>query len=195
MARSTSKSNYSIDLIRQMAECDANYIRLLRLLPQLQVYKDKSFVDYARLCAADNGEFDFDDFARIPEPQKILEGISTEFCIAETGRDCEKMTVKIQIVEAFKYTTTLEIQQKPELRTWMTNPSMLVRVYHDASTAEVVSYQGHRNLQPRYPQPNPMMYQADEKMQVNRFLGEWLTHCLNVGRSLEKPDLLFNSLQ
>jgi uncharacterized protein YqiB (DUF1249 family) len=92
---------------------------------------------------------------------------------------------EIEIVEAFKYTTTLEIRQKPALEKWMTNPSMLVRVYHDASTAEVISYQGHRNLQSRYEQPNAKMYHSDEKMQVNMFLGEWLTHSLKVGRSTE----------
>ena len=188
-----ARGNYSIDLIKQMAECDANYIRLLRLVPQLQAYKDKSFLEYAILCAADNDEFEIDYCAQTTEPEKFLEGISTEFCIAERSSDDEKVTVMIKILEAFKYTTTLEIVQKPEFRQWMTNPSMLVRVYHDASTAVVVSYQGHRHLQARYPQPNPMMYHADEKMQVNQFLGEWLTHCLKVGRSLQEPDILLNN--
>lgn len=187
-----ARSSYSIDLIKQMAECDANYIRLLKLLPQLQAYRNKSFVDYAQTFAADNAEFDFADFAKNSEAKKPLEGMAQEFCIAEREAGYEKVTLQIKILEAFKYTTTLEISQKPDFRTWMTNPSMLVRVYHDASTAEVISYQGHRNLQPRYPQPNRMMYHADEKMQVNKFLGEWLTHCLNVGRSLIKPDLLCN---
>lgn len=187
-----AKGNYSIDLIKQMAECDANYIRLLRLVPQLQAYRDKSFLYHAIMSAADKSEFSRDDYSQSSDPEKLLEGITSEFCIAECGED-EKVTVIIKIIEAFKYTTTLEIIQKPEFRKWMTNPSMLVRVYHDASTAEVVSYQGHRNLEPRYSQPNPMMYHADEKMQVNQFLGEWLTHCLKVGISLKEPDLQFDS--
>ena len=99
--------------------------------------------------------------------------------------------VEIKIIEAFKDTTTLGIVQRPELKKWMTNPSMLVRVYHDASTAEVVSYLGHRNVKPRYSQPNPDMYHADEKMQVQSFLGDWLTHCLKVGRSIKTPELQF----
>ena len=41
-----SKSNYSIDLIKQMAECDANYIRLLKLVPQLRAYRDRSAMGY-----------------------------------------------------------------------------------------------------------------------------------------------------
>jgi uncharacterized protein YqiB (DUF1249 family) len=113
----------------------------------------------------------------------LLEGLLVEFHISDQLYFGSKVTVEIEIVEAFKYTTTLEIRQKPVLEKWMTNPSMLVRVYHDASTAEVISYQGHRNLQPRYEQPNAKMYHSDEKMQVNKFLGEWLTHSLKVGRS------------
>ena len=176
-----------------MAEFDANYIRLLKLVPQLNAYRNKSFFEYALLD--DSSDFDFESEAssNIDDPEKYLVGLSVEFFIADLDRIEDKVTVEIKILEAFKYTTTLEIVQKPEFRRWMTNPSMLVRVYHDASTAEVVSYQGHRNLQPRYTQPNPKMYHADEKMQVNRFLGEWLTHCLNVGRSTRAAQSLLST--
>ena len=44
-----SKSNYSVDLIRQMVECDTNYIRLLKLVPQLRAYRDRSFIKQAVL--------------------------------------------------------------------------------------------------------------------------------------------------
>lgn len=183
-----SKTNYSIDLIKQMAECDANYIRLLKLVPQLQAYRTKSFSDYVRLNC-ENLASNLSNHSE--EPEKVLEGLITEFCIADIENSNQKVTVEIKIVEAFKYTTTLEIVQRPQFKKWMTNPSMLVRVYHDASTAEVVSYQGHRNLKPRYSQPNPKMYHSDEKMQVNSFLGDWLTHCLKVGRSIKTPELTF----
>jgi uncharacterized protein YqiB (DUF1249 family) len=175
-----ARSGYSIDLIKQMAECDANYIRLLKLVPQLRAYRDGSFDELVDI-----------DISSDAEPEKHLEGITAQYCLADL-QDEGKVTVEIKIVEAFKYTCTLEIVQLPEFKQWMTNPSMLVRVYHDANTAEVVSYQGHRHLQPRYTQPNPKMYHPDEKMQVNRFLGEWLTHCLNVGRSAKVPDLIFS---
>jgi hypothetical protein len=181
-----AKKCYTVDLIKQMAECDANYIRLLKLVPPLNVYLDRSFE------ALDLAEFDLELPAELPtEPEKTLEGISLEFSIADLEGSHEKVVVKIKIVEAFKYTTTLEITQRPELQKWMTNPSMLVRVYHDANTAEVISYQGHKNLLPRYNKSNSKMYYPDEKMQVNQFLGEWLTHCINVGRCTKVPDLLF----
>ena len=188
-----SKKNYSIDLIKQMAECDANYIRLLKLVPQLQAYRDKSFFNTVLRSNAFEGSLPTEQSSSRDEPEKILEGMGIEFCIADLeDSDC-KVTVEITILEAFKYTTTLEIVQRPEFKKWMTNPSMLVRVYHDASTAEVVSYQGHRNLKSRYSQPNPKMYHSDEKMQVNMFLGEWLTHCLKVGRSVKTPDISFST--
>lgn len=185
-----TKSSYSIDLIKQMAECDANYIRLLKLVPLLQAYRDKSFVDIALLENSITDTRLIKEFQDCKEPEKLLEGLSTEFCIVDQHNEGYRVSVEITILEAFKYTTTLEIKQKPQFKKWMTNPSMLVRVYHDASTAEVVSYQGHRNLKPRYSQPNPKMYHSDEKMQVNMFLGEWLTHCLKVGRSIKAPDIL-----
>ena len=180
-----AKSSYSVDLIKQMAECDANYIRLLKLVPYLQAYRDKSFVETATLNNTGREKDIIRQLKNRDEPEKLLEGLFVEFCIADDASFGSGVTVEIEIVEAFKYTTTLEIRQRPVLEKWMTNPSMLVRVYHDASTAEVVSYQGHRNLKPRYEQPNAKMYHSDEKMQVNMFLGEWLTHSLKVGRSTE----------
>ena len=187
------RHKYTIDLIKQMAECDANYIRLLKLVPQLRAYRDNSFLDYLLpgKNSTDQKEIELELYSL--EPEKALEGLFTEFCIADLESQNDKVTVEIKILEAFKYTTTLEITQKSELKEWMTNPSMLVRVYHDASTAEVVSYQGHHNLKSRYSQPNTKMYHSDEKMQVNVFLGEWLSHCLKVGRSLTSPEILLST--
>ncbi|MFT6057479.1 MAG: hypothetical protein ACJAS2_001766, partial [Pseudohongiellaceae bacterium] len=128
-----ARKSYSVDLIKQMAECDANYIRLLKLVPQLQSYLDRSFEDYI----PDNSDADVIN-RELADPEKILEGISVEFAIAdlefsnEAGEKSEKVVVQIRILEAFKYTTTLEITQKPQFKAWMTNPSMLVRAYHDA---------------------------------------------------------------
>lgn len=176
-----------------MAECDANYIRLLKLVPHLRAYRDRSFDSLEDLGEKMYSAGATGEVVNANEPEKQLEGLCREFYIGDAQGQDAKVTVEIKIVEAFKYTSTLEITQRPVLKRWMTNPSMLVRVYHDANTAEVLSYQGHRNLKPRYKQPNPKMYHADEKMQVNRFLGEWLSHCLNVGRSMKAPELTFSS--
>jgi hypothetical protein len=73
-----ARKSYSIDLIKQMAECDANYIRLLKLVPQLQAYIDRSFEDYIPANS------DADVIKReLVDPEKILEGIGREFVIAD----------------------------------------------------------------------------------------------------------------
>ena len=57
-----------------------------------------------------------------------------------------------------------------------------MRAYHDAGMLEVGSFQSCRRVEARYPYPNRRMHQQDEKYQQNRFLAEWLEHCLQDGR-------------
>lgn len=194
------KASYSIDLIRQMAECDANYIRLLKLMPQLRAFRNKSLVKrslFTERSFPDSDKVATDKSFQAPAGSGGSAALSAgsklaEFIVSDNRHGSEATVVEIRLIEAFKYTMTLEITQRPESGKWPTNPRMHIRVYHDASTAEVMSYQNHRNFQPHYKQPNPNMYQPDEKMQVNRFLGEWLTLCLHAGRCLKVPDIAFN---
>lgn len=185
------KPRYSVDLIKQMAECDANYIRLLKLVPQLAVYRDMTIsnsVKSGKGSTCTNGHL-----KRVPHRQiESLVGLKLEFAISEALESKDSITVQIKILENFRYTNTLEIVQKPEIKKLLTNPSMIVRIYHDASSAEVISTQGHKISQPRCLVKNPKMYSSDEKMRVNAFLGEWLTYCLKVGRSIQTPEKLFN---
>lgn len=90
----------------------------------------------------------------------------------------------IAITERGPYTTTLEISQPP-LGVPSLAPRLTARVYHDARLVEVVAFTSRRRVQPRYDYPNPAMHQPDEKAQWNRFLGEWLSHCLQHGFSLD----------
>lgn len=100
--------------------------------------------------------------------------------------------VTVAVVESFRYTTVLRLEQHPPPIGRLPGLSMVVRACHDARTAEVVSCQGHRGLRPRYRLPNPGMYQPDEKIQVNRLLGEWLILCLKAGRRVAAPGLLLD---
>ena len=185
------KPRYSVDLIKQMAECDANYIRLLKLVPQLAVYRDMTLSNSVK---SDKGSTSTNGYLkRVPHGQiESLVGLKVEFAISEALESKDSITVQIKILENFRYTNTLKIVQKPEIKKLLTNPSMIVRIYHDASSAEVISTQGHKISQPRCLAKNPKMYSADEKIRVNAFLGEWLTHCLKVGRSTQTPEKLFN---
>ncbi|HSC68511.1 MAG TPA: DUF1249 domain-containing protein [Cellvibrio sp.] len=93
----------------------------------------------------------------------------------------------LQVTERSPYTTTLELSRTSmgETSNWLAMPKLTLRMYHDARLAEVLAWEGHKRLRPRYEYPNQAMYQIDEKHQLNRFLGEWLKVCLEHGHSLD----------
>ena len=139
---------YVPDLIADMAECDANYIRLRQLFPDMDEESDLKF------------------------------GIRTT-----SG---EGATVVIRITARCPFTTMLMVNvtsQNEEL--FVKWPYLDVRIYHDVRSAEVIRFDQHRNFRFRYPTPNDNMFQPDEKSQINKFLGELLTHCIEHGYSLE----------
>lgn len=165
---------YTIDLSEQMAVCDANYIRLLKLLGS----------------------------------SRSLAHRVVSFPHLGHGSNKEQVAVKLEVLEEFKYTSTISIKQirekiagnvlwevpgkviadkginhHQETPAQYTAPEMIVRVYHDAKTAEVTSYQNHKYFKAVYQVPNQFMYQCDEKEQLNLFLAEWLNLCLNEGLS------------
>src|SRR5690606_28435223 len=91
--------------------------------------------------------------------------------------------LNITILERAPYTTTLELAQSfgEAVSELMQGPRLTVFMYHDATMAEVVAWEKHRRLQARYDYPNRKMYHADEKAQLNRFLGDWLSLCQTEG--------------
>lgn len=89
----------------------------------------------------------------------------------------ERMSFSVR--ERGPYTTTLTICQSAD-HLW-SNTECQVRVYHDAQMAEVIAFQGQRHIRPFNDYPNTNMHHVDEKAQLNRFLGEWLAHCLAYG--------------
>ncbi|MDE1230261.1 DUF1249 family protein [Vibrio aestuarianus] len=93
-----------------------------------------------------------------------------------------KMTYQLQVLEVTKYTTLVEICQSDDVSVFPL-PSMSVRLYHDARMSEVCSSEQLNQVQARYDYPNHKMLQKDEKAQLNRFLGDWLTFCLKHGIS------------
>lgn len=135
---------YRVDLATQMACCEANYARLLKLMPALNEQEQWNY---------------------------------------DVQAGAKSWQIRLRVIERARYTTMLEITQHNGLQQWGSSPSLQVRLYHDASMAEVVAWQGHHRLRPRYDYPNQKMYQRDEKAQFNRFLEEWLSYSLAHGQS------------
>ena len=87
------------------------------------------------------------------------------------------------VLDRGPYTTTLRINQTNEANSWVLIPSITVRVYHDAKSAEVIKVGKQKVFHGVYEYPNRKMRQPDEKSQINKFLGEVLTLCVENGIS------------
>jgi uncharacterized protein YqiB (DUF1249 family) len=137
----TYKERYKVDLPLQMAECEANYLRLTKLVGD--------------------------------EAQN-----ECRFMIAQGTHQWLHV---LRVLERSRYTTTLELSRTSvgASSEWIAMPKLTLRMYHDAKLAEVLAWEGHKRLRPRYEYPNQAMYHSDEKFQLNRFLGEWLALCLD----------------
>lgn len=88
----------------------------------------------------------------------------------------------IEVLERAPYTTFLKVKGhlekslSPISQCWANFPEMNVRVYHDLQMVEVVSAQYQRVAKLHYRYPNKQMFQADEKKQLNAFLGMCLQY-------------------
>ncbi len=186
--------SYTIDLSEQMAVCDANYIRLLKLLGNTRSMNQRIF-ELPGLGIADKSE-------KISVSLNVLEEFKYTSTISirqissaanqekvEKSGSAANIPVKIEPHELEK-PESKKLKQASEIEdedgnhaAHFSSPEMIIRVYHDAKTAEVTSYQNHRYFKAVYPVPNPFMYQCDEKEQLNLFLAEWLNLCINEGLS------------
>ncbi|MDO8862766.1 DUF1249 domain-containing protein [Haliea sp. E1-2-M8] len=109
------------------------------------------------------------------------QGNSREFAVAEAR-------VRLEVLERSRYTTFFRLHQSHGEARWLRHLTIDVRAYHDAGMLEVGAFQAHHQIQPRYSYPNANMFQQDEKLQQNQFLGDWLEHCLANGR-VQQPVL------
>jgi uncharacterized protein YqiB (DUF1249 family) len=89
--------------------------------------------------------------------------------------------VSLEVVERCRYTTIFRLHQQHAEARWLGNLRIEVRAYHDAAMLEVGMFQSHQRVAARYRYPNQQMFQQDEKIQQNRFLADWLEHCLQNG--------------
>lgn len=98
--------------------------------------------------------------------------------------------MEISILEQCRYTQTIQIKQIFKHKSpHLPGLSLKVRVYHDAQLAEVISYQGHSRILPKYTYPNEKMFHRDEKRQANYLLNDWLATMREADFSHENESL------
>lgn len=92
----------------------------------------------------------------------------------------------VSVDEVTRYTTLITMSQNTvemgEQLAYLFKPKMVIRLYHDARMAEVITSQNIRQVKPRYDYPNSKMHLPDEKQQINMFLKEWLQLCHELGQ-------------
>lgn len=97
------------------------------------------------------------------------------------------LSYRINVDEVTRYTSLITMTQDAMILgstlSKYLQPKMVIRLYHDARMAEVVSNQDIKRVQPKYSYPNKTMHLPDEKQQINVFLKEWLQLSLQLGRS------------
>jgi uncharacterized protein YqiB (DUF1249 family) len=114
-------------------------------------------------------------------------GQSREVELVNGGRRLGALCLELR--ERAPYTSIIHVSQQGALDELIETPRMRVHLYHDVRMAEVTDFQRQRHFHGRYRYPNTRMHQPDEKLQLNRFLGEWLEHGLAHGHSLDLPQL------
>jgi len=135
-----------------MADCDANYARLMKLFPDMIQVSEKT---------------DEQKDERKIGIYHVEESVLTLRVLEQTP-----YTTLVRLGQEKNSDNGSE---------WFQLPVLTLRLYHDAKMAEVVTYEGDKRAFPRYEYPNERMYQKDEKAQWNQFLAEWLAHCLEHG--------------
>ncbi|PID50440.1 MAG: hypothetical protein CR991_01550 [Proteobacteria bacterium] len=104
------------------------------------------------------------------------------------------LLLKIEVKESSKHTTTLLMTylfgQDSQGNPLETRPDMLVRVYHDALQAEVVSHRCKLaisgSLRHRMPETDSVLYC---RWRINRFLFKWLSYLRRRNYMLETVTL------
>lgn len=105
----------------------------------------------------------------------ILKWLPDEACVGDVWQVSGRFGVlAVRVLENTKYTQLVEISRPTVISEFVTVPRVLVRIYHDAKLAEVLTSQQFFKLQPVYDYPNSYMYHSNEKYQVNAFLEELL---------------------
>ncbi len=88
----------------------------------------------------------------------------------------------VQIVDRAPYTTTLRLTYLfSDARGVFPAPDVLVRMYHDAQVAEVLSRGRRRGLRGAEYDRSRERYTLATQWGVNRFLHKWLGYCLRQG--------------
>ena len=147
--------------------CEVNYMLLIRLLAS---NNDEEII-------GDKRYFFISDFLSYQTEIMEITRYTTLVNISQNLPCSEKITDKDKQKNDDQESSIVDVELSKLLR-----PKMVIRMYHDARMAEVISNQDIQQVKPRYDYPNVHMHLPDEKQQINQFLKEWLQLSLKLGQ-------------
>jgi uncharacterized protein YqiB (DUF1249 family) len=96
----------------------------------------------------------------------------------------------LDVLERSRYTTTLSLTYYFDTPAGHTaDPGVVIRIYHDARLAEVMSFR-HRRHGDRRIVHREVPEGVEAKWRINRFLQKWLGFCLRQGHAFEAETLV-----
>lgn len=141
-----NKNKYKPDLNELQSLCELNYYLLIKLWPCL--------------LNANN--------------EQLTQCWGVNLRLDELATTTDTVNLKLSITDVARYTTTMTlIIQSPQLK-FSHRFSLIIRMYHDAKMLEVMEGSGPSTLKAIYHINEINIKPADEKRQINRFLGECL---------------------
>lgn len=110
------------------------------------------------------------------------------------------LNLHLSVRERCKYTTTLHLSyQFKDPHGEFSAPDLVVRMYHDAQVAEVISRGRRRSRREAEYDRLHHQYSVFTKWTVNRFLHKWLGYCLHQGHAFsparEQLSEVMNSIE
>ncbi len=140
------KKSYKPDLNELLTVCELNYYLLLKLWPCLNdAIKDK-----------------------------LTKSWVGDLKLKQMTSQTETISLKLSITDVARYTTTMNLMiTSPKLK-FSNEFNLIIRMYHDLRLLEVMEGSGPATLKAIYHNSEINLKPADEKRQINRFLGECL---------------------
>lgn len=194
LSLSHKKKRYKVDLPAQLVECEMNYHRLLRLfhgLKEAAVGNRRHYIVGDHLLSESHFRITLLEQTKYTTVVHIAQLFSLQNTKSSIKNNPSENKERLAAIAPAKVRTENTEKRVGQEHNGSTVYQGDVRLYHDANVAEVVKCQRYQSFSPRYEYPNVDMHQIDEKAQMNRFLGELLTHCLSHGRVVDK--LVFTS--
>jgi uncharacterized protein len=111
---------------------------------------------------------------------QLLDADSKTECFEIQSPQGHLAEITLTVIERFKWTCTVQVDIchhgfPHEFGQDLGRQQLMVRIYDDMRMAEVVASGQGNQFQGVYPYPNEQMFQVDEKIQLNKYLAEWLT--------------------